>query len=309
LGSRLVPYLQLTLAMAIVGSSVVAGKMMTASLPVMLSSFLRFAIASPVLLVLLWLREGRPQLPARAEVVTLFLQSLTGVFLFSVFLLYGVRYTGAIEAGLITGSLPAVTALLAALMLRERMDRRQMLGIASTVAGAILLNMLGTESSADLSSTRLMPGLGFGLVLAAVVCEALFAVLGKRVGSGVSPLGVATAISVFGLVLFLPFALWEAVHFDFSRTTMTDWALVAYFGLVVTVGAFWLFYAGLSKVQASVAGAFMTFLPLSAVMLSNIVLDEPLQWGHIAAGVFVVGGILMTAAGPRAAITEEGCNE
>lgn len=309
MGSRLVPYMQLTLAMAIVGSSVVAGKMMTASLPVMLSSFLRFAIASPVLIALLWMHEGRPQLPGRVEIATLFLQALTGVFLFSVFLLYGVRYTSAIEAGLITGSLPAVTALLAALILRERLDRRQMLGVTSTVAGAILLNMLGTESSADLSSTRLMPGLGFALVLAAVICEALFAVLGKRAGSGVSPLGVATAISVFGLVLFLPFALWDAYHFDFSRTTMTDWSLVAYFGLVVTVGAFWLFYAGLSKVQASVAGAFMTFLPLSAVMLSNIVLDEPLQWGHVVAGTFVLGGIMLTAASSPAATQENGSHE
>ena len=171
--SKLVPYLQLILAMTVVGSSVVAGKMMAASLPVMLSSFLRFAMASPVLFLLLYLREGRPRLPSRADLVTVFLQAFTGVFLFSIFLLFGVQRTGAIEAGLVTGTLPAVTAIRAALMLRERLSRRQMLGIAATVAGAMLLNVHGGEPAASTSST--WPG--FLLVLAAVVCEALFAVL------------------------------------------------------------------------------------------------------------------------------------
>ena len=98
MGSRFMPYLQLALAMTIVGSSVVAAKMIAASLPVMLSSCLRFAIAAPVLMLVLLLREGRPKLPARVDLLSLFLQALCGVFLFSVFLLYGVQYTGAIEA-------------------------------------------------------------------------------------------------------------------------------------------------------------------------------------------------------------------
>ncbi len=294
MGSRFVPYLQLALAMAIVGSSVVAGKMITASLPVMLSSCIRFAIAAPVLIFVLLAREGRPKLPSRADIFTLLLQALCGVFLFSVFLLYGVQYTGAIEAGLITGTLPAVTSALAVLLLRERLNAWQCAGIGCAVLGAVLLNILGPEQAGGTTSSVL----GIGLVFAAVVCEALFVVLGKRTDGRVSALTIATAMSVLGFLLFLPFALWDAWHFDFSRSTFVDWSLVAYFGLVVSVGAFWLFYAGLSQVPASVAGAFMAFLPLSAVLLSALVLGEPIRPLHVVAGVCVLAGIMLASVGP-----------
>ena len=296
MGSRFMPYLQLALAMIIVGSSVVAGKMIAASLPVMLSSCLRFAIAAPVLMLVLLLREGRPKLPTRADMLTLFLQALCGVFLFSVFLLYGVQYTGAIEAGLITGTLPAVTAVLAVVLLRERLNAWQSAGIACAVLGAVLLNILSPEAAGKTSSSLL----GIGLVFAAVLCEALFVVLGKRTEGRLSALTIATAMSVLGFLLFLPFALRDATHFDFSRTTLLDWSLVAYFGLVVSVGAFWLFYAGLARVPASVAGAFMAFLPLSAVGFSALILGEPVRGLHVVAGACVVVGIMLASVNPRA---------
>ena len=291
MGSRVIPYFQLALAMIIVGSSVVAGKLITASLPVMLSSCLRFAIAAPGLVLLLLCREGRPKLPSPTDLFTLFLQALCGVFLFSVFLLYGLQHTGAIEAGLITGTLPAVTALLAVLLLRERLNGWQWAGVGSAVLGAVLLNTLNPEAAGATSSSPL----GIGLVFAAVVCEALFVVLGKRSDGRISALTIATAMSVLGFLMFLPFALWEARHFDFSRSTPFDWSLVAYFGLVVSVGAFWLFYAGLSRVPASVAGAFMAFLPLAAVLLSALILGEPVGIVHLAAGTCVLGGILLAS--------------
>lgn len=49
-----------------------------------------------------------------------------------------------------------------------------------------------------------------------------------------------------------------------------------------------------------VGSAVMTFLPLSAVVLSNIVLNEPLHGLHLAAGAFVTGGIVLTAVKPAA---------
>lgn len=304
MGSRFISYGQLALAMIIVGSSVVAGKMITASLPIMLSSCIRFAIAAPVLILLLLWREGRPKLPARADLFILFLQALCGVFLFSVFLLYGLRYTGAIEAGLITGTLPAVTALLAVLVLRERLNAWQCAGVGCAVLGAVLLNTLSPESAGGTSSSML----GIGLVFAAVVCEALFVVLGKRTDGRVSALTIATAMSVLGFLMFLPFALWDAWHFDFSRSTPVDWLLVAYFGLVVSVGGFWLFYTGLAQVPASVAGVFMAFMPLGAVLLSALILGEPVRGMHMVAGACVLAGIMLASVAPSANL-EKPCYE
>lgn len=283
-------YFQLALAMSIVGSAVVAGKIMTIHLPIMLSSCLRFAIACPILILWLSYQEKSFKIPARLDMLTLFLQALTGVFLFSIFLLFGLQHIGAIEAGLITGTLPAVTALLAVIMLREKLSIRQVLGILCTVIGATLLNTALDKGHAESSST-----LGAVLIFAAVICEALFVVLGKRIGGRVSPLMISTVTCLFGLILFFPFAVREAYYFDFSTVTLLDWSIVVYFGLVVSALGFWLFYAGLSKVPASVAGCFMVFLPVSAVLLSSLILSEPIRILHLIAGACVMVGIILAA--------------
>ena len=143
MNSNCIPYFKLIVAMLIVGSSVVAGKAMVGTLPVMLASCLRFAIAAPVLTFLLYCQEGTLKLPCRSHFLPLFLQSLTGVFGFSICLLYGLKYSSAMEAGLITGTLPAVTALLAMILLKDKLNGWQVLGIFFTILGVSMLNVGG----------------------------------------------------------------------------------------------------------------------------------------------------------------------
>jgi drug/metabolite transporter (DMT)-like permease len=289
MNSNLISYFKLIMAMFIVGSSVVAGKAMVATLPVMLASCLRFAIAAPVLAFLLYCKKGALILPSRSHIFPLFLQSLTGVFLFSICLLYGLKNSSAMQAGLITGTLPAVTAFLAMIFLKEKLNRWQVLGMLFTISGVSMFNMVGKGYPAVTSSSVF----GVSLIFAAVVCEALFVVIGKYSTEKLSALMIATAVSIFGFILFLPFAMWEAYYFDFSQTTIWDWSLVLYFALVVTAGAFWLFYSGLSKVSASVVGGFMAFIPISAMLLSFLFLGEPISAGHLMAGISVIIGIML----------------
>ncbi len=73
-------YFSLALAMAIVGSSVVVGKLMVKTIPVFLSSGIRFFIAAAVLMILLfWIEKGIPAL-SKKDVFVLLLQSFTVSF-------------------------------------------------------------------------------------------------------------------------------------------------------------------------------------------------------------------------------------
>lgn len=87
------------------------GKLMIASFPVSLASGLRFAIASAILLpLLIKLEQGLPHI-RKKDLLILFLQAFTGVFLFSLFLLYGLKLTSAAEGGIIMSMTPTVTGL------------------------------------------------------------------------------------------------------------------------------------------------------------------------------------------------------
>ena len=86
--------------MAIVGSSVAVGKMVVATLPVFLVAGLRFALASPILLPLLLLRERGLPAMKRRDAAVLTLQAFTGIFAFNTLLLYGFTLTSAAAAAL-----------------------------------------------------------------------------------------------------------------------------------------------------------------------------------------------------------------
>lgn len=207
------------LAMIIVGSSVVAEKVMVTTLPVHFSSALRFALALAVVLPLLWLREGGlPRLPRR-EWFLLAVQSLYGSFLFTVCLLYDLRLISSASASIITSTTPACMALLAWIVMGERPTHCTMGVVLFCVAGLASIN---AESVSHAGSHPLAGNL---LVLAAVILEPLFLLLRKSLKTPISPLAAATVVSLFGLLWFVPGAIYEATTMYIS-TASQEWLAV-----------------------------------------------------------------------------------
>jgi drug/metabolite transporter (DMT)-like permease len=278
--------------MAIVGSSVVVGKLVVARVPVFLVGGLRLAFACAVLVPsLLLVERGWPRL-GRRDLAVLALQAFTGIFLFTALLLSGLRLTSAAAAGIVTSTTPAVAGALAALLLRERLTRARAGALALAVLGILAIDLAGPAAGASGGANVLLGNL---LVFGAVVGEALFIVCGRVAAARVTPLLAATTLSVLGFVMFLPFAAREAMRFGLTSISAGDWVALAYYGLVVTVLAFVLWARGLAVVPASTAAVFTAVLPLSAVLLSYAVLGEPFAWSHLLGGACVIGGIALLA--------------
>ena len=276
--------------MAIVGSSIVVGKVAVARLPVFLLSGLRFAVAAAILGVLVLLVERPLPRLARRDVAVLALQSFAGIFAFNVLLLEGLRFTSAAEGGIVTSTTPAVAAALAVVALGERWSRPRTLGVALAVAGILALNTAG-----GLGARGPWPLLGNVLVFGAVVGEAVFVVCSRVASQRLPPLVVATAISALGFAMFLPAALLEMRAFPLSRLALADWALVGYYGVVVTVVAFLLWARGVARVPASAASVFTGVLPVSALALSHLALGETITPPHVGAAALVILGIVVLA--------------
>jgi drug/metabolite transporter (DMT)-like permease len=218
---------ELSAAMLIVGSIVVVSKVITTTFPVFLAAALRFAIASATLLpLLLKTARGVPSLQKK-DACVLFLQAFAGNFLFSILLLYGLKLTSAAESVIILGTVPVVIGLISFLVLRESLtwDKGIALCIATVGVGAI--SGIATAPSAGLEANPLLGNL---LVFGAVIGEALWTILGKAVSGRVTPLTIASLTSCFGLLLFFPFAAYQASSFDFATVTPWDglpWCITA----------------------------------------------------------------------------------
>jgi drug/metabolite transporter (DMT)-like permease len=282
-------YVELSSAMVFVGSSVVVGKVITANFPVFLAVALRFAIASAILLPLLLKAEhGIPSL-GKKDACVLFLQAFAGNFLFSILLLYGLKLTSAAESGIILGTVPVMIGLLSFLFLKESLTWNKGIALFTTTVGVVAISSIGMAPCAEEGAN---PLLGNILVFGAVTGEALWTILGKAVSGRVKPLTIASLTSCFGLVLFSPFAVYQAGSFNFAAVTPLSWAAIVYYGLG-TVGAYLLWYQGVSKVPASMAGVFSGIQPVSAVVLSIIVLQEPMLWSYWVGIAGVLSAIVL----------------
>ena len=267
-------------------------KFIVARFPVFLASGLRYGLAAVIFLVILYAREdGFPKL-TRQDVLRLFLLALTGVFGFSVCLLYGIKLTTAAASGIIASTGPMVIALLSFLFLKERLRRQQWLGITLAILGMAAIRMPSESPQAIPQGVSVW--VGDLLIFCAVIGESMFTILGKVLSARLSPLAISTYVTVFGFLMFLPFAIYQSLSFHFRAPSVADWMYIVYYAVVVTVIGLTLWYSGVSVVPASTAGAFTGVIAISALLLSYVFLQEPLKWDYLAGGVFVLIGVYVT---------------
>jgi drug/metabolite transporter (DMT)-like permease len=273
--------------MAIVGAYVGFSKVLVAVFPVFLLAWLRFGIAS--IAMAHWLRNDGPPLDLRTKKL-LFLESFFGNFLFSICMLFGMRYAGAVTAGVVMAAIPAVVALLSRVFLKEPLSARTLCAIALAVAGVATLALTqstGTNAGGAVSL------IGTLLLLGAVFCEASYVVIGKTLTGNVSPRRISALINLWGLVLVTPFGIWQALSFDFSSVSTPIWGGLVLYALAASMWTVWLWMTGLKHVPAARAGIFTVFLPITAALVGVLFLNEPFTATHLVAFAFAIAAVLL----------------
>lgn len=137
------------------------------------------------------------------------------------------------------------------------------------------------------------PWWGYALLLGAVVCEASYVVIGKRLTGQVSPRRISALINLWGLVLVTPLGLWQALRFDFAAVGVSTWVLLVFYALAASMVTVWLWMRGLRHVPAPRAGVFTVMLPVSAALVGVLFLGESFGSAHLAALGLAVGGLLL----------------
>lgn len=294
-------YLSLAASMALVGSYVGLSKLLVAAFPVFLLAWLRFGIAAVAMAH--WVHRVAGETPlSRHDRVLLFWESFLGNFLFSICMLFGVAATSALAAGVVMAAIPAAVALLSWAFLRERIGGRVWAAIACAALGIALLAMARAPASASGVTVAAAPWWGYVLLLGAVICEASYVVIGKRLAAQVSPRRISALINLWGLALVTPFGAWQAWHFDFTAVPTPTWVLLVFYALAASMVTVWLWMRGLRHVPAPRAGVFTVMLPVSAALVGVLFLGETFGAAHVAAlGLAVLGLLLATWPSRKAA--------
>ncbi|MCC8108646.1 MAG: DMT family transporter, partial [Planctomycetes bacterium] len=223
-------------AYVLAGSSVVAARYVTAFLPPFTVTF--FSLAFAVLTVALV--YGRQSVRVMRTMTAgqwryLSIQALFGIALFRFFITFALRRIGAGEVGIVTGAAPAVTAFLAVILIGEPFTGRNVWGVVLAVAGILVLRGGGGELVGDGDAA------GYGLAFGGTVCEALLAVVSRKMHvaaesrPGLNPLAHAGIVSGIALVLCLGPMILEAPWPLLPAVPAAGWAALSWYGGVVTV--------------------------------------------------------------------------
>lgn len=284
--------------MALTGSYVALSKFLVLALPVFLVAWMRFGIAA--LAMANWIRRPAHEAPLPSHVKRLlFLESFVGNFLFTICMLYGVSLTSAVAAGSIMASIPAAVALMGWFFLGERVRPRVWIAVAFGVAGMLLLS-LGKPQQGGAAAQGQWHWLGNLLVFGAVLCEAAYAVIGKKLSGSVSPKRISAIINLWGLALMTPMGLFLAWGFDFAGVPVEIWLLLVFYALAASVWTVWLWMNGVRGVPANQAGVFMVLLPISAALVGVVALGETLSGLQGLAFVIALAGVALATMPERA---------
>lgn len=300
--------------MSLVGSYVALSKPLTVAFPVFLLAWLRFGIGGVAMAH--WLKKPNHEpVMSRQTKQLVFLESFLGNFMFSICMLFGVSMTSAVSAGVIMAAIPAVVGLMSWLFLRERIGLRVWLAVACGAVGiglfslskSELLNQYLRRLGIDLLPQVTMEGapkadslLGTLLLCGAVLCEAAYAVIGKKLTTALSPKRISALINFWGFLLMTPLGLYAAWQFDFSGVHNGTWLLLVFYALAASVWTVWLWMTGLRTIPAAQAGVFTVFLPISAALVGVFVLGESLNMlQFVAFGIALLGVLLATLPSQR----------
>jgi drug/metabolite transporter (DMT)-like permease len=273
--------LALLTAIMLWGSTFIITKLIMVELGPFALTFLRFFIGLLVLAPIAR-RQG-----FRLSMIfqPIFLQfGLTGIALFYGLQNLGLTYTSAGNAALIEGGIPAVTALLSFLILKERINRRRLIGVVVTLAGVALVS--GVQSTDGGAHTIV----GNLLVFGAVLAFSTYTIQGKRLVADYPPVVTTAASFGAGLLFLTPVAAGELLLTGVPAISPLGWLAILYLGIGASAITTFLWIYALQYVDASAAGLYTSLAPVVGIGFA-VMLGESTSVIQLVGGALAVAGV------------------
>jgi drug/metabolite transporter (DMT)-like permease len=287
----------LTVAMAIAAGNPVVGRAVVADVPPMALTFWRFVAAMAVLALFGGLPLWRQRAVFLRHWKMLLAMGAPGIAGYNAFLYLGVQTTTAINAALITATVPVVVVAMIAAVHRERISAKLALGMGIGLIGVVVTVMRG--DLAVLLSLGFVPGDLFMLI--AVFGFSFYSLLLRDLPKGLHPVAFMLVIHTIALITVAPFYAWEigaSITFVPSGGAI---AAILYVGVMATAVSFSMYNWAVSAVGVGSASQFVYLTPVFASLMAVAFLGETFRGFHLVGVILIFGGIYVATRRSRAA--------
>lgn len=289
-------YVFLVLANLFWAGNFLFGSLVVDQLSPFLMTALRWAAATPLLIALAIVVERPRWRDALREWPMHVLLAALGLVAFCIFSYEALRHTTPADAAVVGAINPAIIAVVAGLLARERVGWRRSAGIVVSLLGALVVISGGDVGSllrADVNA-------GHAWMLGAVIVWSGYTILGRRLTTG--PVTASAVQAVFTTVVLAPFAAPQLGGISLDASAIGGLVYIAVFPSVLSLV---LWNVSVKKVGASTSGVYLNLLPIFTALL-GLAVGVPITVATLIGGVLVVLGVTITSTARRPGATLSG---
>lgn len=281
-------YVLMAITAVMWSGNAVIGRAVHEVIPPIGLGFWRWVVTLPVFVVLAWPHFRREWPLVRQHWPILLLLGFLSITVYNTFVYIGLNTTTAINMLLINTARPVVIVFLSYLFYRERVTLVQAGGFALALSGTLTILARGNfDVFGDANFI-----VGDLWVVGATVGWALYTVLYRK-RPPIHATNLMLVTIVMGLVIMLPFYLWETFQVrPMPLVSETYWS-IAYLGLIAGVIGYLAFNRLVEVMGANRAGLTSYLVPIIGTSLAIFFLGEQFHPFHVAGISLILIGVAL----------------
>jgi drug/metabolite transporter (DMT)-like permease len=291
------PHVGLAAAALLWSGNFIVGRALRGQITPLALNFWRWAIALAVQLAFTQRLQWAHRRAALGEWKRIAALGLTGIAAFHTCVYLALETTTAVNALLLLALSPLLTVFGAWALFREPVTARQLMGLAVSLAGAVVLIARG--DAAHLGSLRF--GTGDLWMLVAVVLWTAYSLLLKKAPAALPQPVLLTASTIAGVAWMLPAYAWRQFGEGWPQLTVGAVGGLLYVSLFASVLAFLLWNGGVARIGPQRAIVYLYLMPFFGAVLAFAFLGEGVEGYQVASGAAIFLGIALMNWRPRSA--------
>jgi drug/metabolite transporter (DMT)-like permease len=249
----------------------------------------RTLMAAPFLFGLARLSAPLDRPLLRRDYVAFTVLGLTGLVLNTTTWYWGLKWTTALNAGILGAASPIFVALGAAMLLGERLRMRTWAGIALTVTAVLLTVAKGSVAVLlDLAFNR-----GDVIILLSQTAWVAYSLYSRATASTLPPVWVMAGANAVGAVALVPLSWLVDGPWPSPATAPLGWGVMLYGAIPITIAHLW-YYQVIRRLGPGRTAAFMNLMPFVVIAMSWAMVGETVHTYHLAGAALVIAGVVLT---------------
>jgi drug/metabolite transporter (DMT)-like permease len=254
-------------------------------------TFVPFWITT-LLLVPLLLRNPNPVKPTKRDWISFFIAGVGGQVLAQLGMTWGITRSLASNAAILNLLIPVISAVLASLMLHEKLTKLRCVSFVIGLVGVLLMSVEDLRHSAFLDSKMLSGNL---LILAGCAGSSFYNVYCKGLMQRFQEVEILIYSYIFASLASIPLLIWvEPFSFHaFAAFDLKSWMAFAFLAIFMYGVSMLLFFYVLQFLEVTLASLSLYLVPVFGVILGATLLGERLSPLAIVGAAVVLGATIL----------------